>query len=132
VSPKVLASHRQGAGTETRRVLRSSEGVKDICRLNSLFANQHPAFSVERGRARASIVAWGHYLIFKRMGDEEAAAANYDMWKQITPVGQRLSYRFDTYVIAYIRRARQLGLRGTISRARHKLLSRLAWKQPNY
>jgi hypothetical protein len=123
VSPKVLASYRMSDGTETRRVLRSAEGVWDICRLNSLLEQRYPQFSVELGRDRVSRTAWDYYLQFKRIGDGQAAAANYAAWKKLTPAARRFSPRFANDMMARVRRARQLGLRGTLSRIGAKLSS---------
>lgn len=123
LSPKVLASYRIGDDTETHRVLRSAQGIKDICHLNALFAQRYASFCVERGRSRVSTMAWKQYLKFKWMGDDVAAANNYAMWTQLTPPTERIARNFDRRVGAHIRRARELGLRGTISRIGNKLSS---------
>jgi hypothetical protein len=123
VSTKVLAAYRIYGDTETHRVMRTAEGIKDICRLNELFAERYPSFSIDRGRARVSSMAWGQYLQFKRIGDDTGAAANYEMWKRLTPLGRRLSQRFDFHIMTHIRRARQLELHGALSRIGAKLSS---------
>jgi glycosyltransferase involved in cell wall biosynthesis len=121
ISPKVLASYRMGNDTETHRVLRTAQGIRDICRLDELFAQRYPSFCKDRGRARVSAMAWEQYLKFTCMGDDAAAAANYEAWAQLTPIGQRVARHWeqrysDSHIMAYIRRARQLGLLGTVSR----------------
>jgi glycosyltransferase involved in cell wall biosynthesis len=114
LSSKVLASHRMSDDTDTHRVLRSAQGIKDICHLNELFARQYPSFCVELGHARVSAMAWDQYRKFKWLGDEEAAAANYALWAQLTPLTQRIA-RFVSRAVEYIRKAYRLGFRGTIS-----------------
>jgi hypothetical protein len=69
-------------------------------------------------------MAWEQYLKFKHIGDDAAAAANYQVWTKLTPLWQRLAQRVESYFLAYVRRARQLGLLGTLSRIRAKLSSR--------
>jgi glycosyltransferase involved in cell wall biosynthesis len=105
VSPKVLASYRMGDETDTHRLLRSAQGVNDICRLNELFAQRYPSFCMDRGRARVSAMAWAQYLKFKWRGDDAAAAANYETWAQLTPIGQRVARHLGSRIMAYIRRA---------------------------
>jgi glycosyltransferase involved in cell wall biosynthesis len=112
VSPRVKAFYRMVDGTETQRVLRTAENIRDICRLNALFAQRYPSFCIERGRAKASAGAWEQYLKFRSLGDDVAAAANYEMWVRLTPASERLALQ----VMRYIRRARQLGLAATASR----------------
>lgn len=101
VSPKIRAFYRRGDGTETHRAVRTAEAIRDICRLNDLFAQRYPTFSVARGRARASRMAWEHYLQFRRLEDDAAAAINYEMWVQLTPASQRLARRFRSRVMPY-------------------------------
>jgi glycosyltransferase involved in cell wall biosynthesis len=121
VSPKIKASFRWGHSSETARVFRTAEGVKDICRLNDLMAQRHPSFCVERGRTRVSDMAWHQYRHFSRLGDDAAAAANYDAWMTVTPLGRRLAYRLDSYLLSYAGAALRLGARATLSRAVNKL-----------
>ena len=120
VSPKVLASYRQCDGTETHRVSRTAEGIKAICRLNDIFAQRYAGFSVERGRARVAAAAWEGYLRFKLSGDHAAAAANWEMWVQLTPPQQRLAQ----YLGMYVQRAHRLGVLGTASR----IAAKLSWQ----
>jgi glycosyltransferase involved in cell wall biosynthesis len=107
VSPKVLAFYRVGDGTETRRVLRTAEGIADISRLNDLFVQLYPSFQIARGRARISTMAWQQYLDYKRHGDDVAAAANYAMWLKLTPLRQRVMQRFEYRTAAWLRMGRQ-------------------------
>jgi glycosyltransferase involved in cell wall biosynthesis len=133
VSPKILASYRIGDDTATHRISRSAQTIRDICRLNELFAQQYPSFCKDRGRSRVSALAWEQYLKFKCVGDDAATTANYEAWAQLTPIGQRVARNLDSSrFMAYIRRARQLGVLGTVSRISAKLSSRCSLQQsPN-
>ncbi len=117
VSRKVLASYRMGKDTETHRLLRSAQALKDICQLYELFARQYQSFCIKQGRARVSAMAWDQYLKFKRVGDNAAAAANYAMWAQLTPLSRRTARRLDTHVVAYIRKARKVVWRRLVNLA---------------
>jgi glycosyltransferase involved in cell wall biosynthesis len=117
VSPTVKAFYRFGHGSETLRVLRTGDGLRDICRLNEIFAERYPLFSLERGRARVSATAWEQYLKFKWSGDDAAAAANYQIWGRSTPASQRFARR----VMRHIRGAGQVGLVSTASRLINKI-----------
>jgi glycosyltransferase involved in cell wall biosynthesis len=99
VSPKVKASFRTDHGSETSRALRTTEGIKDICRLNDLLAERHPSFSVKRGRNRVSDATWYLYRKFRQLGDDEAAAANYKAWMAFTPLWRRVAHRLDSYIV---------------------------------
>lgn len=90
VSPKVEAYYRRGDGTETDRVLRNGEGITDICRLNELFAKKYPSFSVDRGRARVSTLAWQQYQHFAKLGDRTAADTSWILWRNLAHWDQRL------------------------------------------
>ena len=105
VSPKVLASYRVGIDSDTSRVLRSAQGMWDICRLHELFAQRYPSFRKDEGRSRVSEMVWDQYLKFKSMGDDEATAANYQAWAQLTPTRQRVARRLHSRIMPYIRRA---------------------------
>jgi len=120
VSPKVLAFHRQYDGTETHRMSRTAEGIKDICRLNDIFAQRYAGFSLVQGKARAAAAAWEGYLGFKLLGDRAAAAANWEMCVELTPAHQRLA----RHLGMYLRRAHRLGVVGTASR----IATKLSWQ----
>jgi glycosyltransferase involved in cell wall biosynthesis len=104
VSTKVKANYRRSNETETERVSKTGEGVQDICRLNEIFARRYPLFSVERGRARASTMAWLQYRRFKSLGDDAAAAVNWNIWARLTPVHHRLGRQCATRAMPYIRK----------------------------
>lgn len=104
VSAKVKAFYRTGSDTETARALKTAEGVHDVCRLNELFARRYPSFSIKRGRARASAMAWGQYQSFKSSDNHAAATANWKMWVQLTPVRQRIACQFASRVMPRIRK----------------------------
>ena len=104
VSTKVAAFHRLDDGHETARLARTAEGVQDICRLNEILSRRYPSFSVERGRARVSMLAWQQYQNFKSLGDETSAAANREMWRRLTPTQYRIRRQFANVVGPYFRK----------------------------
>jgi hypothetical protein len=104
VSTGVKAFHRLYHGNETARLSRTAEGVRDICRLNELFDRRFAAFSMEKGRARASALAWSQYKMFKDLGDETGATANWNTWVELTPGIQRIAVRIGSRAMPYIRR----------------------------
>jgi glycosyltransferase involved in cell wall biosynthesis len=104
VSTKVAAFHRLDDEHETARLARTAEGVQDICRLNEILSRRYPSFSVERGRARVSMLAWQQYQNFKSLGDDTSAAANREMWRRLTPITYRIRRQFANVVRPYFRK----------------------------
>jgi glycosyltransferase involved in cell wall biosynthesis len=106
MSANINACYRMYDETETARLLRTGENIRDICRLNEIFAERYPAFSVKAGRDKVSRMAWQQYQTFKWLGDDAAAAANREVWVQLTPVQRRLVQQFRSRAIPYIRKLR--------------------------
>jgi glycosyltransferase involved in cell wall biosynthesis len=86
----VLACYRVFATNDTGRLVRTGDNVRDICRLNAIFSECYPQFPGEKARAEASWMAWHQYTRFKAAGDELSAAANYELWRELTPLRARL------------------------------------------
>jgi glycosyltransferase involved in cell wall biosynthesis len=104
VSTNIRAFYRVSDENESTRVLKTGEAVRDVCRLSEIFSQRYREFSVDVGRANASRLAWELYHKFKSRGDDAAAAANWDMWLQLTPVQHRLARRLSNLTMPYIRR----------------------------
>jgi glycosyltransferase involved in cell wall biosynthesis len=104
VSTKVAAFHRLDNEHETARLARTAEGIRDICHLNELFSRRYPSFCIEQGRARVSMLAWQQYQNFKSLGDEASAAANREMWRQLTPINHRMGRQFANAVRPCVRK----------------------------
>jgi hypothetical protein len=90
VTPEVLSCYRESEGNETRRLFRTAEGLRDMERLNQLFAERHPEFDYKRARQRVCYTALILAERFAKSGDAEAVTANLDYWKRNAPPWLRL------------------------------------------
>ena len=108
VSPKVLAFYRIGDETDTHRLLRSAQGIRDTRRYYELNSKRYPEFSTEEARERLFWMAWNQYTRFKTLGDEAAAAANYRVWRELTPYWRQLTWQTWLFRKAVSRNLRRL------------------------
>jgi glycosyltransferase involved in cell wall biosynthesis len=90
VAPEVLACYRTAPGNETGRLARTAENLRDLERLNRLFAERYPGFDAGRGRQRVCDLALHQAGQFLKSGEAGAAQANLDFWKSRAPVWRRL------------------------------------------
>lgn len=104
VSANIMASYRMTEENETARIVKTTEGIRNVCRLNEIFSQRYREFSVDAGRARVSRMAWMQYQTCRLLGEDIAAGANWDIWVQLTPVQHRLARRLSSRVMPYIRR----------------------------
>jgi glycosyltransferase involved in cell wall biosynthesis len=86
----VLACYRVFATNDTGRLVKTGDNVRDICRLNTIFSKRYAEFPSEMARADASWMAWHQYSRFQAAGDEISAAANYQLWCDLTPLRARI------------------------------------------
>lgn len=98
VSPKVLANYRVFAGNDTGRLTQTAGNIQDIIRLNGVLTDRHPDFDIWRGRMRAANLAKEQAEKFEKLGNPEAAEANWQMWKQLAPAPQRLKTALRTWL----------------------------------
>jgi glycosyltransferase involved in cell wall biosynthesis len=94
VSTRIMAFYRTSGENDSARLSKAGENIRDVCRVNDLFAQSYAEFSSDIGRARASQAAWEQYSWFRAIGDNVAAAANWDLWQDITPKRERIMRRF--------------------------------------
>jgi hypothetical protein len=80
-----LASYRRFAANDTGRLAKAAENVRDLCRLNKVFARTYTEFSSAKGDERVRSLAWYQYKKFLHLGDKVAADHNLHMWAQLTP-----------------------------------------------
>jgi hypothetical protein len=104
VSKNVKACYRAYDDSQTTRVWKTAESVQDLRRLNGIFAQRYPSFSLEIGRARASATAWGLYQKFKRAGEKSAATACWNEWVSLTPLKRRIAWRISHSAKPYFRK----------------------------
>jgi glycosyltransferase involved in cell wall biosynthesis len=90
VSREVKASYRMFEN-DTDRLARVGENVKDICRLNEIFASRYPNFSTSLGRQRAAEKALYQYNRFRAIGETAPAQINRRLWGELTPLRKRLT-----------------------------------------
>lgn len=88
-TPEVLACYRTFAANDSGRLARTAENLRDMERLNRLFAARYSGFDCRRAAQRVSLIALVQAERFDQNGDAEAAQANWDYWKQSTPARQR-------------------------------------------
>jgi glycosyltransferase involved in cell wall biosynthesis len=103
VSSNIEAFYRLSDENESSRLSETAESILDVCRLNEIFKRKYTEFSVEIGRARASRMAWEQYKKYTSLGNDIAAAANWSVWVQVTPLRYRLTRRFSNRAMPYIR-----------------------------
>jgi hypothetical protein len=104
VSSDVKASYRMFAATDTGRLAKTAENVRDICRLNAIFSERYSGFSAQLGRNYASEKAWQQYLKFKLAGEQQAAVDNYRLWAELTPVRMRVLAHLKSRGLPWLRR----------------------------
>ena len=90
----VMASYRVFAGNDTGRLIRTGENIRDLCRLYEIYLNNYPDFLMKQARGYASWMAWNQYARFKKAKDQAASSANYQVWRDITPVKTQLRMAF--------------------------------------
>ncbi len=111
VWPEPLAGFRIFGGSDSSRLRLTGENVRDSVRLGEIVAARTPRFDHRRFRAELASVALHQSNSFHALGDEPAARANREIWRELT------SYR------AIFRRAAR-ALRSTIRDLRRKVGSR--------
>jgi hypothetical protein len=91
-TPEILACYRTFAANDSGRLKRTAENLRDLARVRRLFAARYPDFDREKGMQ--DIIGWAFYQanFFAGKGDHEAARANWDYWRQITPFKLRLRH----------------------------------------
>jgi hypothetical protein len=104
ISEKVMGLYREFSGNDSSRLVKTAENVRDICRLNRIFASRYPTFSFALGNKRTSDMAWQQYQRFNSLGDKGAAAANYRAWVEQTSAHKRVAKKLMQNVMPYVRR----------------------------
>lgn len=111
VWPEPMACFRVFAGSDSSRLRFTGENVRDSARLGEIVAARSPGYDLGRLRAGLASVALDQARFFESRGDEQAARANREIWRELT------SYR------DILRRAGR-ALRGTLRDIRRKVRSR--------
>jgi glycosyl transferase family 2 len=90
VTREVLACYRMFAANDSGRLARTGENLRDLERLNQLFAERYPEFDCKKATQRVLDKALGQACRFSESGDSEAAKANQDYWKKYASLSSRL------------------------------------------
>jgi len=80
VLPDALACYRSSDGAATSRLERTAENLRDIERLNNIFAARYPGFDRQQALRRVCYRAKTQADGFVKKGDAEAARANLEFW----------------------------------------------------
>jgi glycosyltransferase involved in cell wall biosynthesis len=87
VSPEILACYRTFPENDSGQLARTAGNLRDIERLNGIFAGRYPGFDPEQGRRRITQSAWLQMVRFYEAGDAEAELANRRFWAaHVSPV----------------------------------------------
>lgn len=89
VTSEVFSCFRLFKGSETGRLARNAEDLRDIERCNHLFASRFPHFDGRKAKERLLTMALDHVYRFSKMGDVAAASANLDYWRNHAPLLRR-------------------------------------------
>jgi glycosyltransferase involved in cell wall biosynthesis len=90
VTEDALACYRMFAANDTSRLARTAENLRDIERLNQLFAARHPAFDPQIASRQLLRLAYKQLDNFSKKGDVAATEANQQFWKTRAPLPLRL------------------------------------------
>jgi glycosyltransferase involved in cell wall biosynthesis len=90
ITSEVLSCYRMSDINETARLIRTSEGLCDLERLNQLFAERYSEFDSKIATQRVCSMALNHADRFYKKGDFKAGKANMDYWKINAPFSLRL------------------------------------------
>ncbi|MEI9864574.1 MAG: hypothetical protein WDN00_08480 [Limisphaerales bacterium] len=82
---KVLSYFRLSKGSETGKLARTAEDLRDIERCNQLFDSRYSGFDRHAAKERLLYMAMDHAQRFSKLGDREAEAVNLDYWKKMHP-----------------------------------------------
>ena len=83
-----VAAYRQFADNDTGRLARTAENLRDYLRLKALFEAANPSFEPVRFLEVVATLAEWQCEQFRKRGDEEAAKANFELWRELTPASR--------------------------------------------
>jgi glycosyltransferase involved in cell wall biosynthesis len=108
ISPEVKANYRIFLQNDTGRLAKTGENIRDICRLNDLFASRYPDFSMALARQKTAERALRQYRDFSALGETAAADINRRLWFELTPFRRRvISYIKENDLIARLWHSQQ-------------------------
>jgi glycosyltransferase involved in cell wall biosynthesis len=93
-----LACYREFGGNDTSRLRRTAENLRDVLRLADVFSRNYPDFQPDRFHRWVRSVAAEQVRMFRRMGDQEAVAANSSLCRDLGPIKLPLHWRLREFV----------------------------------
>ena len=97
VTPEALSCYRQGSNghqSESQRLCRTGESLRDLELLNQLFAKSYPEFDSKKGSLRLCSTALYLAEHYSKIGDSEAVKVNMKYWKKYYPSSLRVRLFF--------------------------------------
>jgi hypothetical protein len=88
--PDVLSCYRLSRDTETVRLARTGEDLRDMERFNQIFAGRYAGFNIKTARLKVCNLALEQAMRFASVGNSEAAGASMDYWRANAPFLLRL------------------------------------------
>ena len=83
VSSKVLSNYRTFSTSDTNKLMRTGENIRDLVRLNSILAAKFSDFSKSKGQLQAALAARSQAVSFAQNGDLEASRENMRLWHDL-------------------------------------------------
>jgi glycosyltransferase involved in cell wall biosynthesis len=90
VVPEVLSGYRLSRASETGRLARTGEDLRDMGRFNKIFADRYAGFDLNKARLKVCELALEQAEQFAANGSSEAATASLNYWKANAPSPLRL------------------------------------------
>jgi glycosyltransferase involved in cell wall biosynthesis len=103
ISRNPLIFYRFYTENVTWQCIRTAEEGRSTMRLSEIFAKRYSGFCLRTAQIRIAAIAWQHYNKFKSSGDEFAANANRELWKELTPFRQRAARRLKELIMPVVR-----------------------------
>jgi len=86
-----LAAYRFFSGNDTSRLRRTGETFRDNLRLGNIWRHQYADFNRARFDRLVGVRALELSELYRQKRDREAAAANREIWKELTPLPRRMA-----------------------------------------
>lgn len=83
---ELLAAYREFEGNDTSRLVRTAENLRDYLRAGEVFRATQANFDHGHFVRVTAARALHQENVFRAQGDKEAAAANYRLWAELTPL----------------------------------------------
>lgn len=100
MTPEILAAYRQHGDSISGRTRQTARNVRDFAWLFRHFASLHRDYPLPHMLAGLRGIAYAQARDYERLGNHEAAAANWRAWRELTPLPTRIA----THCKRFIRR----------------------------